>query len=181
MTTTPAAAALIDQAHAAANHGAQLFADTAQRVNATVDLTVPTGARAAILNRLSQMSFSGQVTGCPHLRPTSPQPQFWAAWKPGRIRCAGCLGLAAVAIKGTAEDRRCDHCQRIVPTIYSCQMLLPGYVLPDLLLSSGPTLITFGLCPPCVDSSTPGDIPTKPAGRARPRGQRGQSRGRGRR
>src|SRR5262249_36861308 len=111
----------------------------------------------AIMLRFTSRATNGQITWCPHLSELSPVPVFWLAWAPGRIRCVECAGAASRRIKGTAEDRRCDHCRCGGRVIHPEGMQLPAVVvdLPGLLAASGPVTIMFGLCPRCHAQAMP--------------------------
>lgn len=160
----PRVTALLDQAHAAAAHGARLFADLADRANAPIRwITGPedmSDTIRAIVLRFTSRAAKGQITLCPHLNELSPAPVFWLAWAPGRIRCIPCTEAASRRIKGTTEDRRCDYCRRIVRLIHPEGMQLPAIVvdMPGLFAASGPVTIMFGLCPACHAHAMPPSV-----------------------
>jgi hypothetical protein len=151
----PRVSALLDQADAAAADGARMFAMLADHTGSPIRwITGPEDVGdtiRAIVSRFTGRAASGQLTLCPHLSGSAPVPVFWLAWAPGRIRCSPCMGSAGRRIKGTAEDRRCDHCRRKARAIHCGGMQLPAIVvnLPGLLAASGPVTVMFGLCPAC--------------------------------
>ena len=171
--TNPAATALLDQAQAAAEEGARVFTTAADMLGVPIQYVVPTGARLFIVEKLRERGLAGQLTGCPHLHPARPATQFWAAWRPGRIRCAECIGVVMREMEGTPEQFRCDVCRQVVSDLNSCQILAPAYAVPELLIAVGPTILAFGLCQPCAATCE-----DQPARRVKPRGRRGSGRGR---
>jgi hypothetical protein len=178
---TPAQSALVDQTEAAARHGLAAFIEAAGRLDhPTIGATIPTGAHLDLLTRLHTQIGARHTTSCPHLNVRHPQPIYWIAWRPGRLRCAPCATTAGATIKNTAEERRCDSCRTIAPTIHAGGLQIPAVVAPQLLIAAGPLTILFGLCGACQATTRVSggqSLPPQP----KPRGSRGRSRGRGRR
>ena len=105
--------------------------------------------------KLAGRMLAGEPTTCKHLSYTSPAVAFWAAWKPGELRCAQCIGRVGRQTHGTSEDFRCDACRRPAgPIITKCSAHLPAVVIdgpPPLPLASlPPTILVLGLCGRCV-------------------------------
>jgi hypothetical protein len=114
---------------------------------------------SALIGRLRQRAITAQLTFCPHLSYTAPAPAIWCAWAPGRLRCTSCAHTAQQRIKGTAEDRRCDHCRRVVPTIHADMAQLPAIVVdlpPWPAKCVPPVTLMFGLCPACQATDSAG-------------------------
>jgi hypothetical protein len=153
----PQTSALLDQANAANAETARIMAGLAALESTTVRNVVPGPIHQAILARFSVKALAGQLTLCPDLSYDAPQPSFWCAWAPGRIRCARCADTASRRIHGTAEDRRCDHCGKIRPSIHRGAMELPPVVvdLPDKARCIPPVIAVFGLCPACHTADVP--------------------------
>jgi hypothetical protein len=148
---SPAMLALVDQADAAGEHAAGIFAAMAELAGSTVVHEAPAAVTREIAGRLPARAAAGQVTVCPHLNPAAPAPAFWSAWAPGLLGCAPCAADAADAIKGTDEDRRCDSCGKLSDLLHSEAVLLPPVVaeLPGMLAASGPVTVMYGICPGC--------------------------------
>jgi hypothetical protein len=107
---------------------------------------------AALVARMRQRGIAGQLSLCPDLSYSAPEPAFWCAWAPGRLRCAACAAATQRRIRGTIEDRRCDNCRRIVPTIHADMVQLPAVVVDPATGPAKcvpPVTLMFGLCPPC--------------------------------
>ncbi|NVI89663.1 hypothetical protein [Actinomadura sp. BRA 177] len=82
--------------------------------------------RAALLSGRGQM--------CPHIG-TAPRVIHAAVWAPGRLVCPGCVSTLT---PDPAEDATCDRCRRTADPIH------------PTVAQSGPLLLTFGLCGPCL-------------------------------
>jgi hypothetical protein len=149
MSAGSARTALVDQVEAASRHALSAFTATAAKHADRVTHQVPTGAALAVLTRLYHGLLAGTITLCPHASTRTPQPLFWAAWRPGRVRCAPCAQRAALAIKGTVEDKRCDHCHRVSSTTVSVACQLPAIIWPHELRALGPIGAMFGVCRRC--------------------------------
>jgi hypothetical protein len=148
----PATAALLDQADAASIEAARILAAIGALDGTPVCHTRPGPVFTAIISRLRTRALTGQLTLCPHLSYTAPAPAYWCAWAPGRLRCAGCACQSQKRIRGTVEDRRCDHCRRTGRTIHPDMCQLPAVVVdfsPDPAKCVPPVTLMFGLCPPC--------------------------------
>jgi hypothetical protein len=148
----PGTAALLDQAGAATTDAARILAYFAAADRTPIRHTIPGPIMAALIRRLQQRATTAQLTLCPHLSWTAPEPSFWCAWAPGRLRCAACAQDTHDRIRGTAEDRRCDHCRRTVPSIHPDMCQLPAIVVdlpPGPAKCVPPVTLMFGLCPRC--------------------------------
>jgi hypothetical protein len=184
--TSPAATALLDQAEAAAAEGARVFQAASDMLGVPVQYVVPTGARLFVVEKLRRQGLTGRLTGCAHIHPSRPLPQFWAAWRPGRVRCSDCIAALMREMDGTPEQFRCDVCRQVDDEILSCQILMPAYAVPELLIAIGPTILAFGMCRQCAatcedpPSATHSQDPGRPRGTrsTKPRGRRGAGRGR---
>lgn len=152
----PAVQALADQADAAGRDGAAIMVALAERLPAELKWAVPTGPAAAVHTRFLTRCATGRLTSCPHLT-GSPQPAWWAAWRPSRVHCHACIEQVSRQVRGTREDRRCDHCRKVRSTIVPGAAQFPALVvdLPGLPpLATGPVTVVYGLCAPCRDAST---------------------------
>lgn len=184
-----AGSALVDQAQAAANHGLAFLQEVARTGGGTLAETTVTGPRAAMVESYALLTFAGRLKPCPHLTASAPQPEFWCAWKPGRLVCGPCSVALFEMAAVPPENDRCDHCGQVIPGIRACQVMMPAVVMPALRIASGPTLLAFGLCPSCYLASEKPLSLTESAerdrlrgrGRVKPRGTRGAGRGRRRR
>lgn len=148
----PQVTALLDQADAAATHATQLMYLLAAAEGTAVLHEQPGRIFRAMISRMRQRAITGQATLCPHLSWTAPQPAFWCAWAPGRIRCAACAHQANLRVRGTLEDRRCDHCRTTGPAIHPDMAQLPAVVVDLPPFPAGcvpPVTLMFGLCPAC--------------------------------
>jgi hypothetical protein len=146
----PGVTALLDQADAASTQAAKILHLLAALDGTPVQHTQPGPIAASLIHRLRTRALAGQLTLCAHLSYTAPEPAFWPAWAPGRLRCATCAQAAHKRIRGTREDRRCDHCRRVVPRIHADAVQLAAVVV-DLPSPKciPPVTVMFGLCPHC--------------------------------
>lgn len=124
----------------------------AERLSTEVEEGHPGPVARAVFERFIERMLSGQITLCPHLSWTAPQPTAWLAYAPGRLRCVPCTSGPARRIKGTREDYRCDHCRQISRPIHSCIVQAPTVVvdLPGRLECLPPIAVHFGLCAACL-------------------------------
>lgn len=167
MINSPQYTALLDQADAAARQGAHILAELAKDIGGPITEGRPTGPAATVEQRFLDRLAQRQLTHCPHLT-GGPEPLWWVAWRPGRLRCASCAQQASTAIKGTAEERRCDHCRRVRPGIYPGASQFPALVLnlhrDQPARAFGPVTCLWGLCEPCRNLSvTAAPEPREPA------------------
>jgi len=149
----PATTALADQAAAATIHATQILAGITaadRRYQPRTQGPVTT----AIIQKLAGRANRGQLTLCPHLSWTAPEPSFWCPWAPGRLRCAPCIETVQERIRGTPEDRRCDHCHTITALIQAYRMRLPAIVDINEALCLPPVVGIFGLCTACQEADT---------------------------
>jgi hypothetical protein len=160
----PATSALLDQAQAATTDATRIMTGLAVLEQTTVRYVVPGPIHRALITRYSTRALAGQLTLCPDLSWDAPQPAFWCAWAPAKLRCSRCADTASRRIHGTAEDRRCDHCHKIRHAIHRGAMEFPAVVvdLPDRARCVPPVLAVFGLCPDCYNADR--DHPECPAG-----------------
>jgi hypothetical protein len=148
----PGVSALLDQADAAGADAARIMHLIGVLDGTPVQNRVPGPVYAALVSRMRQRGMAGQLTLCPHLSYTAPEPAFWVAWAPGRLRCPACAQTAHKRIRGTIEDRRCDHCHTVVPRIHPDMVQLPAVVvdfMPGPAKCVPPVTLMFGLCPAC--------------------------------
>lgn len=150
------ARALADQAGAAGAAGLGILAAMAEAGGGTPAYQVPPPLIQEVTDRFPRLAAAGQLQLCRHLSPAAPEPAFWSAWDPGRLRCARCLATAP-DIAGTDEDHRCDYCNRSAETIHPETVLLPAVVadLPGMVAARGPVMAMFGLCPRCHAEAFP--------------------------
>ncbi|MGS2640251.1 hypothetical protein [Streptosporangium sp. G12] len=147
-----ATTALLDQADAAAGHALNSLHRTAHQIGSAVTYNLPGPVSTTILDRLNTLARQGALTLCSHLSTSAPQPAFWAPWAPGKIRCPPCAERAYRRIKGTREDKRCDHCRRACVKITSLVVQLPAILvnvapLPAFVIP--PVQASYGLCSGC--------------------------------
>lgn len=156
----PTVTALVDQADAAAGDSARIMHAAGEHLDAQIHHDHPGPVTRTVLQRMHAAiltaAISGHRTLCPHLSYTAPAAAVGVACAPGRLRCAPCGASAARGIKGTAEDRRCDHCKRVRTAIHPRVVLLPAVVVD---IGGAPTCIPpsqvhFGLCPSCHRKDT---------------------------
>jgi hypothetical protein len=110
-----------------------------------------TGPDRKIIDAFRQRDESGGLSWCRHLKPGSPQPAVWLAWRPSRLYCLPCVPrLPQISSK---EDRRCDACRTIVPKIHPCRMMAPARPLPARQGKPEevrpPVIMMYGLCGRC--------------------------------
>ena len=154
----PETTALLDQADAASGHAAAIMTAIASRDGTPVRNVRPGPVTRSLIIAMNNSSAAGRLTFCPHLSYTSPEPAWWCAWAPGRLRCARCARAASLRIKGTREDRRCDHCRKIVATIHADMAALPPLVIdlpPYPPACIPPVTMAYGLCPACQETDAP--------------------------
>ena len=148
----PATTALLDQADAASLDAHATMATIAALDGNPIRHAIPGPVIRKLIDRMQGRALDGQLTLCPHLSYTAPEPSFWCAWAPGRLRCSACAQATHARMRGTTEDRRCDHCRRVVPTIHSDMAQLPAIVVdlpPWPAKCVPPVTLMFGLCPRC--------------------------------
>ncbi len=148
----PAASALLDQAGAASASARATMTAVAAIEGTPIRHVIPGPVMQALIHRMRTRATGGQLTLCPHLSYTSPEPAFWCAWAPGRVRCTSCAHAASMRIKGTREDRVCDHCRATVPKIHADMAMLPPVVVdlpPWPPRCIPPIALMAGLCPAC--------------------------------
>lgn len=158
--------ALIDGMHLGGRVGELLF-----------NVERGTGPVRKIVDRFRQADESDQMTWCRHLKPGSPQPAVWQAWRPSRLYCMPCT--AQLPPLSGKEDRRCDACRWVGTKIWPQRMMVPGR---SLAARAGkpeearpPLMLMFGLCGRCharakaaaaeVAAATPCKLRIPPAGR----------------
>ncbi len=91
------------------------------------------GFAAHVLGDLHLASVAGTLRVCPHL--TYPQVVQAAAWRPGEMWCVLCAPAQMILVGD--EDRTCDRCRKVYPTIRAC------------MAQSGPVVLSYGLCARC--------------------------------
>ena len=110
-----------------------------------------TGPVRKVVDRFRQADESGQMTWCRHLKPGSPQPATWQAWRPSRLYCGPCM--VKLPPLSSKEDRRCDACRWVGTKIWPQRMMVPGRSLPAREGKPGetrpPVILMFGLCGRC--------------------------------
>jgi hypothetical protein len=154
----PETTALLDQADAASDHAAAIMTTRASHDGTPIRNVRPGPVTRSLITAMNNAASAGKLTLCPHLSPTAPAPAWWCAWAPGRLRCDHCTTAASLRIKGTREDRRCDHCRKIVATIHADMAALPAIVIdlpPWPPACIPPVTMVYGLCPACQETDTP--------------------------
>jgi hypothetical protein len=174
--------ALADQLQAAEMHASDLLLSDCLHLG--VRGTEPpfnaqqgTGPVRKVADRFRRTDEAAEMTWCRHLKPDSPQPAVWQAWRPSRLYCASCV--AHLPPLSGKDDRRCDGCRWVGTKIWPHRMMMPGRSLPA---RSGkpeearpPVMLMFGLCGRCqakakaaaaeVAAATPCKLRIPPAGR----------------
>lgn len=150
MISSPQYTALLDQADAAARQDAHILAELAKGIGGPITEGRPTGPAATVEQRFLDRLARRQLTRCPNLT-GNPEPLWWTAWRPGRLRCAWCAQQAGIAVKGTIEDLRCDHCKRVTTGIYPGASQFPALVFSlrkdQPARAFGPVTCLWGLVP----------------------------------
>ncbi len=148
----PQTTALLDQADAASASAHATMATIAVHDGTPIRHAIPGPVIRKLIDRMQDRGRAGQLTLCPHLSYTAPEPAYWCAWSPGRVRCAPCAAAAGTRIRGKREDTRCDHCRTAVPRIHADMAQLPAVVVdlpPWPPRCVPPIALLFGLCPAC--------------------------------
>ncbi|MGH3546834.1 MAG: hypothetical protein ACRDQU_01625 [Pseudonocardiaceae bacterium] len=167
---TPNATALAGQLQAANADAERVLHELAARYDGEQPTWTSTvsGPVRVILDRFATRLARREFTMCHHLAPDALGPTFWAAWAPGRIRCAACAQAAAQRIQNTPEDRRCDACRRDRGHIHGGLIVVPGAVteLPGRLGVWPPVTVCHGLCCRCFTAgggtcTTNGPLPER--------------------
>jgi hypothetical protein len=148
----PQTTALLDQADAATAQASKIMGALASMEGTPVVHREPGLIFRAIIGGMQQRAMAGQLTLCLHLSYAAPEPAFWCAWAPGRLRCVACAHETNKRIRGSREDRRCDHCRAVGPKIHADMAQLPAIVVDLPPWPPGcvpPVTLMFGLCPAC--------------------------------
>jgi hypothetical protein len=152
----PEIVAALDQADAAAGEAVALMDALAAASGDEFGRAVMTSRpMLKVRDKLVRHLLSPGYGCCEHLR--GVEPVHWAAWAPGRLRCAPCTAAAAQRIRGTVEDRRCDACRRVGPGIHTATVQLPPTVVdlgPETApITVPPMFVHFGLCRSCYNQA----------------------------
>jgi hypothetical protein len=142
---------MVDQADAAGRHAEAIMHQIAAHEGTQVEHVLVGQATRDVITRMATQAAAGQLTLCPHLSWSAPEPAWWVAWAPGRLRCRDCAIAAQRRIRGTPEDRRCDRCGKIRSGIHADLVQLPALVadLPSGPWCWPPVTAVYGLCHPC--------------------------------
>lgn len=135
------AVCISDQAQAANAHAGRTVRLLAQRSPGIdlVEASLPFAEQAAAHARQALRSARAEL--CPHLDPERPTVLHVFAHAPETVQCVPCAERHSRILRNTVEDRTCDGCGDVDPVgVY------PG------VMSSGPLLVTFGLCTDCRES-----------------------------
>jgi hypothetical protein len=152
-TPRPEVTAMLDQASAAAGESDGIMSLIASAEGTSVMRAKPGPAARMLIARLAKRGRAGRLAMCPHLSYSSPSPAFWFPWSPQMIYCPRCGDAEQErTLRGTEEDRRCDRCLRIRPTIHTDMVQMPP-IVADLgdgpAYATPPVMILYGLCPDC--------------------------------
>jgi len=162
----PTTVALLDQADAANRHAHNVMHAMGDIFGTPAVSILPGPPTRALVERLNTRGMTGRLELCPHLSYTQPAPAFWLAYAPTQIRCARCAAVAARRVRGTREDRRCDHCRKVRSTIFARVVQLPAIVVGSTGSTPAgcipPVQVMYGLCPPCQRADGP--PPASPTG-----------------
>lgn len=142
-------AALLDQAQAATDHATRILQKLGELQGLPVhssDTITPTGW--AVLQKYCTALVNGMGL-CHHLNPVAPQPTWWLAHAPGKLRCGQCHTVTLKRLKGTEEDHRCDQCRRRAKTLTPLTLRVPAIVADKQCIP--PALAQMWLCPTCLE------------------------------
>lgn len=95
---------------------------------------------AAQISAYTLRAATGTLNCCPHLT-DAPQVAHTALWAPDRLVCSDCVATLRPATD--AEDSTCDRCRTITALIHAH------------IVALGPVLMSYGLCPTCLNLETP--------------------------
>jgi hypothetical protein len=147
----PWAVALHDQLGAAFDDVVEMWVAEAVQLKLTGGRPVLAGPAARVLAAFERRDKDGALQWCKHLRPESPQPAVWLAWRPGRLYCGPCM-VQLPPLSGR-EDRRCDACRSVQSKITQCRSMAPGRLLPERTGKPAearpPVVLMYGLCGRC--------------------------------
>jgi len=139
----PAVTARRDQAAAADQHAREIIRMAAEAADAHKDTGPPGPVEWVIIRRMIATAKRKEITVCPHISPAAPQPEFWQAWDPRRVRCQDCALAAWQAILGTELAETCDNCSTVTEQITDRVTQMPP------VAAQAPVVISFRLCPAC--------------------------------
>lgn len=153
--TTPAFTARMDQAAAAADHLASLLdADTAAGIMETFSPELTSGHLQMML-ALPLRILTGETVFCDHLVEQPEQIGFWAARKPGRIRCALCARRFTDRDEVSTKQRKCDRCGKGRRRLREMAQMIPAAANPKSGYLHGPILLVHQLCDACLPAQVP--------------------------
>jgi hypothetical protein len=132
------ATAVLDQVQAASRDARSLI-DQASTIGTYLHRTDNPGPVVrGVLDRIRKDTRSKRIRVCRHLAGRGPGVSWSFAWRPGKLFCMRCAVDVLRDVRGTVEDRTCDHCRRVVPH------LTAG------MTAAGPFVIIFGVCGSCL-------------------------------
>jgi len=141
----PAVTARHDQAAAADQHAREIIGSAAAAAGGIRHSGPPGPVERVIIRRLLDLGTAKQITVCQHLAEAGPQPEFWQAWDPFKMRCQDCAASAWQAAKHTTAAVTCDHCS----TRTSIEQLAEGVIQMPPVPGHAPVILGFRLCADC--------------------------------
>jgi hypothetical protein len=148
---TPSATAFYDQLAAAYDSTLDMHIADSTQLELTGRMPLSAGPAGRIAAEFRRRDEEGSLQWCRHLRPESPRPAIWLAWRPGRLYCGPCM--AQLPPLSSKEDRRCDACRSVQPKIHPCRAMIPARLLPERAgkpeETRPPAVIMYGLCGRC--------------------------------
>jgi len=124
---------------------------------------MPDSPTDMIMRRLDELRDGDGLALCVHVRQQAPAAAVWQAYRPGKLRCWDCAHDVDLEIRGTAEDRRCDHCGFIGHGVFSGGAVVAPRAYRGVIVPVG---ALFGLCRRCRDASRRPPMTGGPAGDA---------------
>lgn len=137
--TTPATLAHLDQLHAACREALDVLEHTAHVYGTTITADPLGPWLTTHVQTLATALHTGTARYCPHVA-SGPQLLHAALWAPAVLVCTRC---APTHLRPEPiEDTTCDHCRT------------PMDAVNVGVLALGPILLEFGLCDPCLNTTS---------------------------
>lgn len=113
---------------------------------------IPGSPAALVAGRLLAGAARGDLDMCVHVRQRAPDTAVWQAYRPGKLRCWDCAHAVDLEIRGTPEDRRCDHCGHVGSVVFSAGAVVGPRSYRGVIV---PAVALYGLCRLCHGASAP--------------------------
>jgi hypothetical protein len=135
--------------------GSERARDLSDRINSTMERVSSNFHQETIggisgpgLRLFTERYQNDELGVCKHIRNLPDEMTFWLGWKPDKVRCVECMAIEVARIKGTQDDRRCDECKGVFPSIANNLTFIPSVNIRGLII---PVQLMFGLCLKCRD------------------------------